>query len=143
MSQVPYALISHLKRENTLVRSNAFSLGRRLWSFIITLCLLTSIYLIYQWGTDDINNTTIIIITPTHKRPERFADMTRFSQTLMHIKNLHWVVIEDGNATVPAVERILQRSRIPYVYFYTTTKPGFPRRGWTHRNMVSSTFLYN
>lgn len=74
----------------------------------------------------------------------------RFSQTLMHIKNVHWVVIEDGNTTVPAVERILQRSHIPYVYFYTTTKPGFPRllfeftyftiilefrRGWTHRNM--------
>ncbi|KAI6196796.1 Galactosylgalactosylxylosylprotein 3-beta-glucuronosyltransferase [Aphelenchoides besseyi] len=76
------------------------------------------------------NDTTIIIITPTHQRPERLADMTRFAQTLMHIRNIHWVVIEDSNATVPAVERILQRSRIPYVYFYTTTKPGFPRRGW-------------
>jgi hypothetical protein len=59
----------------------------------------------------------------------------RFSQTLMHIKNLHWIVIEDSNATIPAVERILKRSRIPYTYFYTTTAPGFPRRGWTHRNM--------
>lgn len=46
----------------------------------------------------------------------------------MHVKNLHWIVIEDANATVPAVERILQRSRIPYTYFYTLTKPGFPSK---------------
>ncbi|GMR38861.1 hypothetical protein PMAYCL1PPCAC_09056, partial [Pristionchus mayeri] len=77
---------------------------------------------------------TIVVITPTHKRPERFADMTRFSQTLSHIKNLHWVVIEDANATSPAVERILQRSGLPYVYFHATTEPGMPKRGWTHRN---------
>lgn len=52
----------------------------------------------------------------------------RFSQTLMHIEHVHWVVIEDSNQTVPAVERILQRSNIPYVYFYTNTKPGFPSK---------------
>uniref|UniRef100_A0A914SHG8 Galactosylgalactosylxylosylprotein 3-beta-glucuronosyltransferase n=1 Tax=Parascaris equorum TaxID=6256 RepID=A0A914SHG8_PAREQ len=49
-----------------------------------------------------------------------------FSQTLSHIKNLHWVVIEDGNQTVEIVERILDRSGLPYVYFFTTTEAGFP-----------------
>jgi len=136
MGQVPYALISHLKRDSPILRSGGgFSLGRRLCSLIVTSFLLACIYMIWEWGTDELNQTTIIIITPTHKRPERFADMTRFSQTLMHIKNLNWIVIEDANQTVPAVENILKRSRIPYAYFYTTTKPGFPRRGWTHRNM--------
>ncbi|KAL3116201.1 hypothetical protein niasHT_002325 [Heterodera trifolii] len=61
--------------------------------------------------------------------------MTRFSQTLMHISDLHWVVIEDANATSDAVQRILVRSGIPFTYFSTTTKPGFPKRGWTHRNV--------
>ncbi|KAL3102339.1 hypothetical protein niasHS_003748 [Heterodera schachtii] len=59
----------------------------------------------------------------------------RFSQTLMHIADLHWVVIEDANATSDAVQRILVRSGIPFTYFSTTTKPGFPKRGWTHRNV--------
>ncbi|GMT15508.1 hypothetical protein PFISCL1PPCAC_6805, partial [Pristionchus fissidentatus] len=77
---------------------------------------------------------TIVVITPTHKRAERFADMTRFSQTLSHIKNLHWIVVEDANETSPVVERILQRSKLPYVYFHATTEPGMPKRGWTHRN---------
>lgn len=34
----------------------------------------------------------------------------------MHVRNLHWIVIEDANATNPNVERILQRSGIPYAY---------------------------
>lgn len=60
----------------------------------------------------------------------------RFSQTLMHVPDVHWVVIEDGASTVPAVESILRRTDLPYTYFFATTKPGFPRRGWTHRNMA-------
>ena len=69
---------------------------------------------------------TIILITPTNKRPERLAEMTRLSQTLMHIKNIYWIVIEDGTHTVDAVNRLLKRSGIPYVYFPVRTKPGFP-----------------
>ncbi|CAD5210183.1 unnamed protein product [Bursaphelenchus okinawaensis] len=108
---------------------------KKLTNLLTTLFLLYCIYKVLVWSENIRNETTIIVITPTHKRPERLADMTRFSQTLMHIKNLHWVVIEDSNATVPAVERILQRTGLPYTYFFTNTEPGFPRRGWTHRNM--------
>lgn len=60
----------------------------------------------------------------------------RLSQTLQHIKNLHWVVVEDGVHTSPAVERILYRSGIPHIYMATKTAPGMPARGWTHRNMA-------
>uniref|UniRef100_A0A914ZMT6 Galactosylgalactosylxylosylprotein 3-beta-glucuronosyltransferase n=1 Tax=Parascaris univalens TaxID=6257 RepID=A0A914ZMT6_PARUN len=108
--------------------------ARRYWPHCITLLLLLAIYEVYRWGSQQLQIPTIIVITPTHKRPERLADMTRFSQTLSHIKNLHWVVIEDGNQTVEIVERILDRSGLPYVYFFTTTEAGFPKRGWTHRN---------
>lgn len=92
--QVPYALIKQIKRESPTLRPGGFGLNRRLGSLIISVALLLCIYFIYRWGTDELNNTTIIVITPTHKRPERFADLTRFSQTLMHVKNVHWVVIE-------------------------------------------------
>lgn len=92
------------------------------------------IFEFYSWSTTKKMIPTIIIITPTHPRPERLADMTRFSQTLMHIKDLHWIVVEDGNKTVDAVTRLLGRTGLPHVYFYTTTEYKFPRRGWSHRN---------
>uniref|UniRef100_A0A7E4UXK8 Galactosylgalactosylxylosylprotein 3-beta-glucuronosyltransferase n=1 Tax=Panagrellus redivivus TaxID=6233 RepID=A0A7E4UXK8_PANRE len=111
------------------------SLRRRLPSLVVTVLLILLIIQTWQWGLTVTQDPTIIIITPTHKRPERLADMTRFAQTLMHVKNIHWIVIEDANHTVDAVDRLLQRTNIPYVYFFTTTKPGFPKRGWTHRNM--------
>ncbi|KAE9554926.1 hypothetical protein FO519_001823 [Halicephalobus sp. NKZ332] len=115
---------------------NFFSnFSKRLPALLVSVFLVFAIYKTYTWGIHHVGDPTIIVITPTHKRPARLADMTRLSQTLMHVKNIHWVVIEDSNHTVDAVERILKRSGIPYVYFFTTTKPGYPKRGWTHRNM--------
>ncbi|KAK0396095.1 hypothetical protein QR680_001562 [Steinernema hermaphroditum] len=109
---------------------------RRFEAAAITVLLLLAIKLLWIWGSHKQRNVTIIVITPTHKRPERLADMTRFSQTLSHIDNLHWIVIEDGTSKVAAVERILIRSGLRYVYFTATTEPGFPKRGWTHRNVA-------
>ncbi|KAE9420896.1 hypothetical protein Angca_003993, partial [Angiostrongylus cantonensis] len=60
----------------------------------------------------------------------------RLSQTLSHVRNLHWIVVEDGNTTSNPVERLLKRSSIPHVYIATITAPGMPKRGWTHRNLA-------
>uniref|UniRef100_A0A915DLE2 Galactosylgalactosylxylosylprotein 3-beta-glucuronosyltransferase n=1 Tax=Ditylenchus dipsaci TaxID=166011 RepID=A0A915DLE2_9BILA len=135
MSQIPYVLMNGSKKSLTTKPTGFYvGVGKKLFSFALSLILIFAIWETYLWGQALYNETTVIIITPTHKRPERLADMTRFSQTLMHVHGIHWIVIEDGNETVPAVERILQRSKIPYSYFFTTTMPGFPKRGWTHRN---------
>ncbi|KAK6018284.1 glycosyltransferase family 43, partial [Ostertagia ostertagi] len=64
------------------------------------------------------------------------AHRFRLSQTLSHVSRLHWIVVEDGEATVPAVSRILQRSGVPHIYLATTSSTGMPRRGWTHRNVA-------
>lgn len=78
----------------------------------------------------------IIVITPTYRRSTRLADMTRMANTLSHIKCLHWVVIEDGNQKVKAVERLLNRTGLPHTYFPAKTSPGYPRRGWYQRTMA-------
>ncbi|KAI6206993.1 hypothetical protein M3Y94_00978600 [Aphelenchoides besseyi] len=80
--------------------------------FVIVL-LISSIFVFHN--LDD-RNRTIVVITPTTRRMERLADLMRFSQTLMHVKNVRWIVIENGTAKVPAVERLLKRSRIPHEY---------------------------
>lgn len=49
------------------------------------------------------------------------------SQSLRHIDNLHWIVIEDGNQTYPSVERIIQRSNNMYTYLNIMTPPNYPR----------------
>ncbi|CAD5213128.1 unnamed protein product [Bursaphelenchus okinawaensis] len=84
---------------------------------------------------DDKTNKQIIFITPTRQRPERMADLTMLSQTLSHLKNIHWVLIEDGTSTSLIVEKLLNRSGIPYTCLHTTNN-GLPCRGWAHRNLA-------
>ena len=49
------------------------------------------------------------MITPTYARPTQKADMTRLCYTLMHVSNLHWIVIEDSLEETPLVTGILTR----------------------------------
>lgn len=56
----------------------------------------------------------LYIITPTYKRAEQVAEITRLGNTLKHIPNLYWLVIEDAMYATALVTRQLQRIGIPF-----------------------------
>nr|NP_001246713.1 glucuronyltransferase P, isoform D [Drosophila melanogaster]NP_648448.1 glucuronyltransferase P, isoform A [Drosophila melanogaster]Q9VTG7.1 RecName: Full=Galactosylgalactosylxylosylprotein 3-beta-glucuronosyltransferase P; AltName: Full=Beta-1,3-glucuronyltransferase P; AltName: Full=Glucuronosyltransferase P; Short=GlcAT-P; AltName: Full=UDP-glucuronosyltransferase P; Short=DmGlcAT-BSII [Drosophila melanogaster]AAF50082.1 glucuronyltransferase P, isoform A [Drosophila melanogaster]AFH04384 len=82
----------------------------------------------------------LYIITPTYRRPEQLAELTRLGYTLKHVVNLLWLVIEDANKTNPLVGHTLDRIGVPYEYMvapmpekYKQTKKAKPR-GVSNRN---------
>jgi len=82
---------------------------------------------------------TIYIITPTYKRPEQIPDLTRLSQTLMHVPSIMWLVIEDAEALSPQVAALLRRSGVRYVHMIAPMpkdqqKKKVKARGVSNRN---------
>ena len=53
------------------------------------------------------NLPTIFMITPTYARWTQKADLTRLCQTLMHVQNLHWIVVEDSEHKTALVTNFL------------------------------------
>lgn len=49
----------------------------------------------------------IYMITPTYARWTQKADLTRLCQTLMHVRCLHWIVVEDSDTKTRLVSRLL------------------------------------
>lgn len=65
--------------------------------------------------TPSSNSVAVIyVITPTYKRPEQVADLTRLAQTLMLVRDIHWLVIEDSLVKSPQLSSLLQSFGIRY-----------------------------
>ncbi|XP_047997726.1 galactosylgalactosylxylosylprotein 3-beta-glucuronosyltransferase I-like isoform X2 [Leguminivora glycinivorella] len=64
---------------------------------------------------------TIYGITPTYARLAQKADLTRLSQTLMLVKNFHWIVIEDSASKTKLVENLLKESNLKYTHLNVKT----------------------
>ena len=70
-------------------------------------------------GTDfDQRVPVIYFVTPTYPRREQVAELTRLSQTLLHVKNLVWVIAEDTKSCSSVVSTVwlIKTERIPYVH---------------------------
>ncbi|KHN87042.1 putative glucuronosyltransferase sqv-8 [Toxocara canis] len=67
------------------------------------------------------NLPTIYFITPTHYRPTQKADLTRLAQTVAHVPNLYWIVVEDAEATSTAVADVIRRTRLPSAHLHSQT----------------------
>lgn len=58
--------------------------------------------------------TTVYVITPTYRRPEQVADLTRLAQTLMLVRDIHWLVVEDSHVKSPHLGVLLQSFGVRY-----------------------------
>ncbi|XP_076261203.1 glucuronyltransferase P isoform X2 [Rhynchophorus ferrugineus] len=83
----------------------------------------------------------LYIITPTYRRPEQLAELTRLSHTLMLVPNLIWLVIEDAYNTNNLIDDVLKRSGLNYHYMiapmpvqYKNKTKGPKPRGVSNRN---------
>jgi len=83
---------------------------------------------------------TLFFITPTYSRREQVAELTRLSQTLLHLASVHWVVGEDSSQCSPLVSGLLQGSRLPFTHLaspqpelYRAAKLPYSPRGVSSR----------
>ncbi|XP_017878611.1 galactosylgalactosylxylosylprotein 3-beta-glucuronosyltransferase P [Ceratina calcarata] len=82
----------------------------------------------------------LYIITPTYRRPEQIPELTRMSHTLMLVKNVHWLVIEDATVATKQVTRLLERTGLKFDHLTAPMpekykqKKGAKPRGVSNRN---------
>ncbi|KAK9300631.1 hypothetical protein QLX08_006774 [Tetragonisca angustula] len=82
----------------------------------------------------------LYIITPTYRRPEQIPELTRMSHTLMLVKNVHWLVIEDAAVATKQVTRLLERTGLKFEHLTAPMpekykqKKGAKPRGVSNRN---------
>ncbi|XP_023712472.1 galactosylgalactosylxylosylprotein 3-beta-glucuronosyltransferase P isoform X2 [Cryptotermes secundus] len=70
----------------------------------------------------------LYIITPTYRRPEQIPELTRMAQTLMHVQNLHWLVIEDAENKTQLVSELLHRTGISHDHLVAPMPEAFKKR---------------
>ncbi|XP_042355527.1 galactosylgalactosylxylosylprotein 3-beta-glucuronosyltransferase 1-like [Plectropomus leopardus] len=73
----------------------------------------------------------IYIITPTYSRPVQKAELTRLSNTLLHVPNLHWILVEDSQRRSTLVSRLLQNTGLNYTHLNVETPRNYKVRGDT------------
>ena len=61
----------------------------------------------------------IYFVTPTYPRPAQVADLTRLAQTLMHVKNLLWIIAEDSYHCSQLIQDIVKKKKLSYVHLAT------------------------
>ncbi|XP_026871249.1 galactosylgalactosylxylosylprotein 3-beta-glucuronosyltransferase 1 [Electrophorus electricus] len=85
---------------------------------------------------------TIYVITPTYSRPVQKAELTRLANTLLHVPNLHWIIVEDSINKTLLVSRFLQGIGLNYTHLNVKTTRRVRRakvhlvpRGMAQRNL--------
>ena len=72
---------------------------------------------------------TIHVVTPTYSRPVQKAELTRLANTLLHVPNLHWLVVEDAPRRTPLTARLLRDTGLNYTHLHVETPRNYTLRG--------------
>ncbi|CAN9501547.1 unnamed protein product [Ophioblennius macclurei] len=76
----------------------------------------------------------IYVITPTYYRYVQKAELTRMSHTLMHVANLHWIVVEDSDRKSALVSQVLEKTGLNYTHLYAHMTGKLNSKGSVQRN---------
>ena len=71
------------------------------------------------------SEVTIFVITPTYARPVQKAELTRLSQTFLHVVNLHWIIVEDSDHKTELVTEFLSTCGIKNTHLNVMTPPHY------------------
>ncbi|KAG7222761.1 hypothetical protein INR49_016080 [Caranx melampygus] len=74
---------------------------------------------------------TIHVITPTYSRPVQKAELTRLANTLLHVPNLHWILVEDSQRRTTLVSRLLLETGLNYTHLNVETPRNYKAHGDT------------
>ena len=79
---------------------------------------------------EQVSSQSVFAITPTYARFTQKVDLTSLCQTVMHVPNMIWIVIEDSNEKTSLVTELLDRCRVTSVHLNVRTPPLYrPRPG--------------
>lgn len=70
----------------------------------------------------------IYVVTPTYSRYVQKAELTRISQTLALVPNIHWILVEDSNNKTDLVRSLLSESNLLVTHLAAKT-PTFEKLG--------------
>ncbi|CAM2116979.1 unnamed protein product [Caretta caretta] len=70
----------------------------------------------------------IYAITPTYARLVQKAELVRISQTFLHVKNFHWIVVEDSPVKTQLVSELLAQSGLRFTHLHTETPKEHKRK---------------
>uniref|UniRef100_A0A8C6U0X0 Galactosylgalactosylxylosylprotein 3-beta-glucuronosyltransferase n=1 Tax=Neogobius melanostomus TaxID=47308 RepID=A0A8C6U0X0_9GOBI len=68
---------------------------------------------------------------PTYSRPVQKAELTRLANTLLHVSNLHWILVEDAPKRTKLVSHFLQETGLNYTHLNVETPRNYKVRGDT------------
>lgn len=77
----------------------------------------------------------IYVVTPTYKRPEMVAELTRLGQTLAMVQRIHWIVAEDSATCSTPITSLLQRLGLPYTHLATPMPDVYRRERYVPRGV--------
>lgn len=72
--------------------------------------------------------TPLYVVTPTYRRPEQLAELTRMAQTLLLVHTVRWIVIEDAKAPSKPVARLLEQSGLQYEHLTAAMPEQYRKR---------------